>query len=193
MIKRRKNHSLIIALLLLAICANSQSDVELHVDSTNLGENVVVNHTWLIVENENNSKFLKSSVQEFSIKSGRLLANYELDSIGGINGKLIRFYANGLPRTIEEYTRGDLCGEYFKFFENGNLWEYGEYIVNDTNSIKCDTTYVEDLETFEMLETISCNFSVKNGVWKIYSKEGEKLKELKFDKGELQKDNKTSY
>jgi len=114
---------------------------------------------------------------------------------GGGFGSVISYYSNGNIQEKYYFCAGLKVGNYFEFYEDGNLKCVGYYKnVNeiDFNNIeaKCDTViYEKPGDKYEVYETIVCSVvSIKKGKWEYYDYINNKVRFVWYEENEIVKE-----
>jgi antitoxin component YwqK of YwqJK toxin-antitoxin module len=105
------------------------------------------------------------------------------------------YYSNGNIQEKYYFCAGLKVGNYFEFYEDGNLKCVGYYKnVNeiDFNNIeaKCDTViYEKPGDKYEVYETIVCSVvSIKKGKWEYYDYINNKVRFVWYEENEIVKE-----
>lgn len=117
---------------------------------------------------------------------------------GKTTGQKLNWYENGQLWRISWYVAGCQVGSFREWYMNGNLKKSGSYLFNTKRDTIADSTILlyEDLtqinrhckDSFGNLVTIRemiLECSLKHGKWHFYNEEGELVRMVVYDFGEI--------
>jgi antitoxin component YwqK of YwqJK toxin-antitoxin module len=106
---------------------------------------------------------------------------------GVVQGKVVYYYEDGMLMKEGEYAEIGKAKVWHQYYPNGVLKSEGSYLIIEIPDEKMSEAMSEISEEFVDTWVTLNSLEVKDGVWKHYSKTGEIIKEVAYDKGVIVK------